>query len=63
LFELAKDRGIPAKHRNTKLLAMTVQIQGTTVLETIQNIKKQFEAVEHCVDKVMSEMKNENLIS
>ncbi|MBS4177736.1 PD-(D/E)XK nuclease family protein [Lederbergia citrea] len=62
LFEYAKKRGIPAKRKNTKLLAMTVQIEALTIRETVQNIKKQFIAVEHCVDKVIGEMKAENLI-
>jgi hypothetical protein len=62
LFERAEKRGILAKRKNTKLLAMTVQIQAMTIRETVQNIKKQFVAVERCVDEVISEMKTENLI-
>ncbi|MEH7502721.1 hypothetical protein V7152_12005 [Neobacillus drentensis] len=46
----------------TKLLAMTIQIQGMTIRETVQDIKKQFVAVERCVDEVINEMKTENLI-
>ncbi len=51
LFECAAKRGIPAKRKNTKLLAMTVQIQAKTIRETVQEIKKQFVAVESCVDE------------
>lgn len=41
---------------------MTVQIQAMTIRKTVQNIKKQFVAIERCVDEVISEMKTENLI-
>ncbi|PFE03254.1 hypothetical protein COE15_26895 [Bacillus cereus] len=62
LFECAQKRGILAKRKNTKLLVMTVPIQAMTIRETVQNIKKQFVAVEDCIDEVISEMKREKLI-
>ncbi|MGE6260085.1 hypothetical protein ACQKCU_19765 [Heyndrickxia sporothermodurans] len=62
LFECAEKEGIPAKRKNTKLLVMTIQIQGTSICETVQNIKNQFAAIKRCVDEVISEMKKENLI-
>ncbi|PES94718.1 hypothetical protein CN510_16860 [Priestia megaterium] len=62
LFERVLNRGILAKRKNTKLLVMTIQIQAMTIHETVQNIKKQFGAIERCIDEVVSEMKRENLI-
>ncbi|MCQ6282230.1 hypothetical protein [Bacillus sp. EB600] len=62
LFEKAHKLGIPAKPKNSKLLVMTIQIQATTIFETVGNIKEQFYAIEHCIDEVIHEMKKENLI-
>jgi hypothetical protein len=62
LFECAEKRGILAKRKNTKLLAMTIQIQAITIREAVQTIKKQFLAIECCIDEVISGMKTENLI-
>lgn len=62
LIEYAVKEGIPAKRKNTKLLVMTIQIQGSSIRETVQNIKNQFTAIERYVDEVISEMKKENLL-
>jgi hypothetical protein len=62
LFKKAYNRGIPAKHKNTKLLSMTIPIEALTIRETVQNIKMQFISVEHCIDEVISEMYKGNLI-
>lgn len=63
LFELTEKRGVLSRPKNTKLLVMTVEVEGVTILETIQNIKKQFEVVSKCIDEVISEMKADNLIN
>lgn len=56
LFEKANNRGILATRKNTKLLVMTIPIEALTISETIQNIKRGFIAIEHCIDEVISEM-------
>ncbi|WP_349409942.1 hypothetical protein [Pseudalkalibacillus sp. SCS-8] len=62
LFKCAQKRGVISKKRNTKLLVMTVQIEGATIQEKVHHIKRQFEAIEHCIDSVISEMKADHLI-
>ncbi|MCQ6277240.1 hypothetical protein JMM81_20405 [Bacillus sp. V3B] len=62
LYHCAKKQGIPAHRKNTKLLIMTIDIQGTTIYENAQNIKKQSIAIEQCIDEVISEMKEVNSI-
>ncbi|MCU9614918.1 PD-(D/E)XK nuclease family protein [Caldibacillus lycopersici] len=63
LLEITKQHGIETKSKNTKLLVMTLPIKGTTIRDTVQQIKQQVNAIEGCIDKVVAEMVNENLLN
>ncbi|WP_180271609.1 hypothetical protein [Fredinandcohnia onubensis] len=39
-MNMLKDEKIAAKQKNSKLLVMTLSIQGKTIEETVHNIKK-----------------------
>jgi hypothetical protein len=62
LYDHAKKQKTLAKHRNSKLLVMTIPIQGKTIQETVQNIKEQVEAIVDCIDGVIDQMQTESLI-
>ncbi|GGH73255.1 hypothetical protein JOD43_000030 [Pullulanibacillus pueri] len=62
LFKAAKQNGIVAKRKNTKLLVMTIPIHAPTIRDTVQNMIKKVRAIEECIDKVLIDMKSEDLI-
>lgn len=62
LLEKTKKKGLIAKSRNTKLLVMTLPIKAPTIHETVQNIQKQFKAIEECIEETIHEMQIEGLI-
>jgi hypothetical protein len=62
LYEHAKKQKILTKQRNSKLLVMTIPIQGKTIRETVQNIKEQVKAIVDCIDEVIDQMQAEGLI-
>lgn len=63
LYNLAKTKGITAKKRNSKLLVMTIPIQGETIQNTVQSIKEQVMSIESCIDEIVREMIEEGLIA
>ena len=62
LFARAKKKGIRCKKRNTKLLALSVWIDGETLRGNLQELRKQVIAIETCIDEVIAEMKSKKLL-
>ncbi|WP_173918154.1 PD-(D/E)XK nuclease family protein [Halobacillus sp. Marseille-Q1614] len=62
LYEKARKQGLSVKRKNSKLLVMSLPIEALTIRETVQDIKRKFVSIEHCIDEVLGEMKKERLI-
>lgn len=62
LYEKTRALGISVKRKNSKLLVMSLPIEGSTARQTVQNIKNGFDAIEKCIDEVIDVMKMQNLL-
>ncbi|KGX92474.1 hypothetical protein N781_16150 [Pontibacillus halophilus JSM 076056 = DSM 19796] len=62
LINRVKRNGLHARPKSSRLLVMTVPIEGHTVDDQIHHMKHQVELLERCIDDVVNDMKSRFLI-